>query len=82
MHLREKLIDSGHRNGARIAGMNAKFPRQNPFSVFPLTQGFTFCRHPPGLEPVSLEVARRVAGEMSKSVKVDFAEVNGTVTTN
>jgi hypothetical protein len=32
--------------------------------------------------PVSLEVARRVAGEMSKSVKVDFAEVNGTVTTN
>ena len=32
--------------------------------------------------PVSLEVAKRVAGEMSKSVKVDFAEVNGTVTTN
>jgi hypothetical protein len=32
--------------------------------------------------PVSLEVARKVAGEISKSVKVDFAEVNGTVTTN
>jgi hypothetical protein len=32
--------------------------------------------------PVSLEVAKRVAGEVSKSVKVDFAEVNGTVTIN
>jgi len=32
--------------------------------------------------PVSLAVARRVAGEMSKSVKVDFAEVNGTVSIN
>jgi hypothetical protein len=32
--------------------------------------------------PVTLEVAQRVASEMSKSAKVDFAEVNGTVTTN
>ncbi len=32
--------------------------------------------------PVSLEVAKRVAGEISKSAKVDFAEVNGTVTIN